>query len=251
MKSPEAVVVTNLTTQYGKNIIHDGISFSIKNRSICTIIGGSGSGKSTLLRALLGLLIPTKGSIEILGKNIKNLDFHEIEKLRKRTSVLFQDGALFSGLTVLDNILFPLTEMYKIGYEDKLRIATHLLKLVGLDENVLIKMPNELSGGMRKRVGLARALILEPEILFLDEPTSGLDPISARHFDELIKNLHEKLNTTIIMISHDIESICSISEQIIALGSGKIIADGPANEVIKLEHPWIKEYFKSYMNNQK
>lgn len=251
MKTLDAVSVSNLTTKYGHNTIHNDISFNIKNRSICAIIGGSGSGKSTLLRALLGLLIPTKGNIEILGKNIKNLDFHEIEKIRKRTSVLFQDGALFSGLTVLDNILFPLTEIYVINDEDKFSIAAHLLKLVGLDDSVLIKMPNELSGGMRKRVGLARALILEPEILFLDEPTSGLDPISARHFDELIINLHEKLNTTIIMISHDIESICSISEQIIALGSGKIIANGPTNEVIKLEHPWIKEYFKSYMNKKR
>lgn len=251
MKSADAISVSHLTTKFGKKTIHNDISFCIQKNSICALIGGSGSGKTTLLKALLGLLTPTAGVIKILNQELQTLDIEGKTLLKKKLAVLFQDGALFSGLTVLDNILFPLTESCKIKPSARPAIGKYLVELVGLEKDVLSKMPSELSGGMRKRVGLARALILEPEILFLDEPTSGLDPISARHFDQLILDLHKKLDTTIIMISHDIESICSISQHIIALGGGKIIADGDTNTVVHSSEPWIKEYFKSHTEKAK
>ncbi len=244
MKNKLAVEVSNLTTNYGPKIIHDNISFSIPRNSICSLIGGSGSGKTTLLKALLNLLPPKTGVIKILDHEITSLSADEESIFRKRTSVLFQEGALFSGLDIKDNILFPLNELLSIQDTTGLKIVHYLLNLVGLDNDVAAKMPSDLSGGMKKRVGLARSIILEPEILFLDEPTSGLDPHSARNFDELIKKLQDQLEMTVIMISHDRESVISISDQIIALENKKIIANGNLSEILSSDNKWLREYFE-------
>ena len=234
----------NLSINYGSKKIQDNISFDVHSKTICTIIGGSGSGKTTLLRALLGLIKHQSGSIKILGKDIDSLTNYEEIQLRRKTSVLFQDGALFSGLNVRDNITFPLNELIEVDIETKKLVSAFWLKQVGLTADVGEKMPSELSGGMRKRVGLARALILEPSLIFLDEPTSGLDPISSRQFDSLILSLRDTLNTTFVMISHDLDSIINISDQIIALGNQKIIANGTLSEVLSSNNEWIKNYFK-------
>lgn len=245
IKNTPAIDVRNLTTKYGNKLIHNNITFSIKRNTICSLIGGSGSGKTTLLKALLGLLTPVCGSIKIFEQEINRLNLNEQSLLRKKTAVLFQEGALFSGLTVEDNITFPLEEQLTISKKTKKFLVRYWLNQVGLDADVGAKMPSELSGGMKKRVGLARALILEPELLFLDEPTSGLDPISARNFDRLIRNLQRDINITIIMISHDINSIQNLSDQIVALGNQKIIADGTPSEVLESPNSWIQEYFNN------
>lgn len=239
------IEASSLTTAFGSNVINDAVSFKIHRGDLVSVIGGSGSGKTTLLRALIGLLKPKSGSISLLGKDLWELSSNEREQLLRRISVLFQEGALFSGLTVIDNISFPVAEFVSLPQKELLELSRFWLKIVGLGVDVEQKMPSELSGGMKKRVALARALILEPDILFLDEPTSGLDPIAARKFDELILTLHEELGATIFMISHDLVSIKSLSSRVIALGKGTILADGSLNEVLEINDPWIKEYFGS------
>ncbi len=235
----------NLTTAYKEVVVHDNISFSVARGEFFTVIGGSGSGKTTLLRAVVGLLKPYFGEIFLLGENLWELQELEREKLLRKISVLFQEGALFSGLTVRDNIIFPLQEFTTIAESEMYDLADFWLTMVGLSRNVGFRMPGELSGGMKKRVALARALILEPEIVFLDEPTSGLDPISARSFDSLVKTLHEELGATIFMISHDLSSIKMLSTKILALGNGKIIAEGSLESVLENDEPWVQEYFSS------
>jgi phospholipid/cholesterol/gamma-HCH transport system ATP-binding protein len=239
------IEVRNLTTAYKGVVIHDSISFSIARGEFYTVIGGSGSGKTTLLRAIVGLLKPHEGEVLLLGKNLWKIEELEREKLLRRVSVLFQEGALFSGLTVRDNIIFPLQEFTPVSKSEMDDLADFWLSVVGLSKSVGLKMPSELSGGMKKRVALARALIMEPEILFLDEPTSGLDPISGRSFDALVKTLHDELGATIFMISHDLSSIKMLSTKVLALGYGKILAEGSLNSILDTNEPWIRDYFSS------
>jgi phospholipid/cholesterol/gamma-HCH transport system ATP-binding protein len=239
------IKVRDLTTAFKGFVIHDRISFEIKKGDLCSVIGGSGSGKTTLLRVIVGLLRPYSGEVTLLGENIWALPELERERVLRRISVLFQEGALFSGLTVFDNIIFPLVEFTRTSMKEMKELAKFWLSVVGLSSDVAYKMPNELSGGMKKRVALARALILEPDIVFLDEPTSGLDPIAARNFDALIKTLHDELDATIFMISHDLASIKSLSTRVLALGQGKILADGTLEEVLHKGDLWIDEYFSS------
>jgi phospholipid/cholesterol/gamma-HCH transport system ATP-binding protein len=239
------IEVKNLVTAYKGVVIHDDISFSIKKSEFYSVIGGSGSGKTTLLRAITGLLKPYSGQIFLLGQNVWELEDFAREQLLRKVSVLFQEGALFSGLTVRDNIIFPLTEFTGISVRDKYELADFWLSVVGLSGETGFKMPSELSGGMKKRVALARALIMEPEIVFLDEPTSGLDPVSARSFDTLVKTLHHELGSTIFMISHDLSSIRALSTKVMALGRGRIIAEGPLEKILEHGEPWLQDYFKS------
>jgi phospholipid/cholesterol/gamma-HCH transport system ATP-binding protein len=245
MKQEEIIKVVNLTTGYQNVVIHDAISFVINRGEFCTVIGGSGSGKTTLLRAIVGLLKPLSGDIFLTGQNLWKLEDLEREKVLQRIAVLFQEGALFSGLTVLDNIIFPLQEFIQMPKADMYDLAEFWLRVVGLSRRDGFRMPSELSGGMKKRVALARALIMEPEIVFLDEPTSGLDPISARSFDALIKTLHDELGATIFMISHDLASIKMLSTKILALGNGKVMAHGSLESILKEEQPWLRDYFRS------
>ena len=247
----DIIAVENIVTRFGAQEVHKGISFGIEPGSVVALIGGSGSGKSTLLREMIGLLPPTAGTVRLFGIDIWNTDLDTMSELRHRFGVLFQNGALYSALTCGENIAVPLVEQAHLP-EDTIRHLVQLrLGLTGLTPDVALKMPSELSGGMRKRVALARALALEPELLFLDEPTSGLDPINARAFDSLIRTLCDSLGLTIFMVTHDLDSIESIADRLIVLDQGKVLADGPVPEVARVDHPWIQEYFSSRATAEK
>ena len=237
--------VQNIVTRFGDQVIHDGISFDVNSGQVVTLIGGSGTGKTTLLREILGLLPPASGSVTIFGCDVWSASEKELDELRRCYGVLFQDGALFSAMTVGENIAVPLAEYTRLTQREISDIVGLRLGLVGLDLDVATKMPSELSGGMRKRVGLARALALEPQLLFLDEPTSGLDPISARAFDRLVRTLSDSLGLTVFIVTHDLDTIYSVADRIIALDNGKLLADGVIQDVSRVDNPWIKSYFDS------
>jgi phospholipid/cholesterol/gamma-HCH transport system ATP-binding protein len=216
------VIAKDIVTKFGKNIVHDSISFEIKEGEIFGLLGGSGSGKTTLLREMILLQKYSAGKLFILEKDIKNLNEKEENELRSRWGVLFQFGALFSSLSVLENISIALKEYTTLSKSAIKKAALMKLKMVGLPESSAYLYPSELSGGMKKRVGLARALIRDPKLLFLDEPTSGLDPKSARDFDELIVTLRDTLGITVIMVTHDKDTISSVLDRFIILGNAKI-----------------------------
>jgi len=237
--------VENIVTRFRKQTVHDGVSFVVEKPSVIALIGGSGTGKSVLLREILGLLRPTSGKISLFGQDIKTLSEDELNAIRARYGVLFQDGALFSALTVEENIRVPFEEHMMLSPEVVSSLIELRLALAGLAPETKQKMPSELSGGMRKRVALARSLALEPELLFLDEPTSGLDPINARSFDHLIRTLCDSLGLTVFLITHDLDTLHGITDRVIALADGKVLIDGPPREVERFNHPWIKSYFSS------
>ncbi|MCC6931813.1 MAG: ATP-binding cassette domain-containing protein [Deltaproteobacteria bacterium] len=239
------ISVQNVETYFGGKAVHQGISLDIYPGKIVSLIGGSGTGKSTLLREIVGLLPPTRGEIFLFGKNVWRQSEDKMIALRRRFGMLFQDGALFSGLSVRENIAIPLVEQTQIASPIIEDLVDMWLGLVGLSVDTGDKVPSELSGGMRKRVALARALVLEPEIIFLDEPTSGLDPINARAFDKLIKTLSESLGLTVFIVTHDLDTICGITDRLIVLEQGKVLADGAVKNVAKIKHPWIESYFNS------
>lgn len=240
-----AVQVKSVSTRFGDKIVHDRVSFSIKKGSVAALIGGSGSGKSVMLKEILGLLKPSSGEIEVLGVDILKADDDILAGLRKRIGVLYQNGALFSALSTGDNIAAPLRE--QTGLPDSIikEIALLRLRFTGLSDPDFKKMPNELSGGMRKRAALARALALEPEVLFLDEPTSGLDSITARMLDKLIRALSDSLGLTVVIVTHDIDTLWGITDKVIVLGEGRILAEGTVGEVSESKDPWIRQYFSS------
>jgi phospholipid/cholesterol/gamma-HCH transport system ATP-binding protein len=240
-----AISVEEVVTRFGAATIHNGISFRVEAGTIVALIGGSGSGKSTVLKEIIGLIRPSSGRINLLGSDVCQASTHEMSALRMRYGVLFQNGALFSALTSGENIAVPLREQAQVSEALIKELVSLRLELVGLSAATAVKMPSELSGGMRKRVALARALALDPEVVFLDEPTSGLDPISARAFDALIRTLCDSLGLTVFLVTHDLDTILSITDQVIVLDRGKIIADGPIEEVRQVDHPWIKDYFSS------
>jgi phospholipid/cholesterol/gamma-HCH transport system ATP-binding protein len=221
----------------------DGVDLDVAPGTSMVVIGGSGSGKSVLLKCVLGLIEPDEGTIEIDGKNLLAMDRGDREATRAHIGMLFQNGALFSSLTVLENLQFPVREYLDLSQRllDELAIAK--LEMVGLGPDVGYKYPSELSGGMIKRVALARALALDPEILFLDEPTSGLDPISAGEFDQLILTLQETLGVSIFMVTHDLDSLHRTCDRIAVLGDGKIIEAGTMYQMLGSNHPWLKSYF--------
>jgi phospholipid/cholesterol/gamma-HCH transport system ATP-binding protein len=242
----EAVLrVDSVVTQFGRNRVHDGVSFQIGRGEVVAMIGGSGTGKSVLLKEAIGLLRPTSGRIELLGQDVCGADEAQMNVLRRRFGMLFQDGALFSSLSVAENIAVPFREHTDMPEALIAPLVGFKLSLVGLAPDTGSKMPAQLSGGMRKRVALARALALEPEVLFLDEPTSGLDPIGARGFDRLIRALADSLGLTVFMVTHDLDTLLSIIDRAIALAGGKVIADGPLARVAASDEPWLKEYFSA------
>jgi phospholipid/cholesterol/gamma-HCH transport system ATP-binding protein len=232
-----------IVTRFGSDAIHEGVSFSIGRGELVALIGGSGTGKSVLLKEMIGLMRPTAGRIRMLGTEIWQADTVHMNALRRRFGMLFQDGALFSSLTVAENIAVPLREHAHLDGATIAALVGLKLSLVGLARETCRKSPSQLSGGMRKRVALARALALEPEILFLDEPTSGLDPVSARAFDRLLRTLTDSLGLTVLMVTHDLDTLLSIVDRAVALGNGKVIADGPMGAVARAAHPWIRQYF--------
>ena len=241
--------VADVETSFGPVQVHRGVSFSVQRGSLVGLIGGSGAGKSVLLKVMIGLLRPSAGQVSVLGTRIWESSEKELEELRKRIGVLFQNGALFSNLSVAQNVGVPYEEQMHLepsvvsGLVD-LRLALSAFPLESRD-----KKPAELSGGMRKRAALARAIALEPELLFLDEPTSGLDPINARAFDHLVRTLCKAMGITVVLVTHDLDTIEAIVDRLIVLGDGKIIADGTVEEVKRAEHPWIQEYFASRGKN--
>ncbi|MDY4426986.1 MULTISPECIES: ATP-binding cassette domain-containing protein [unclassified Helicobacter] len=231
LQKESLIEVKNLYTGYGKNIIHDGVSFEVYSRDIFALLGGSGSGKSTLLNTMIFLKKPIGGEVRILGKEIWGLDAKETLAMKLNFGVLFQFGALFSSLNVLDNLTLPLCEYTKFDKQDRENLAYFWLTRVGLNPEVAKLYPSELSGGMVKRVGLARALSLSPKILFLDEPTSGLDPRSARHFDALIKELRDLLGISIVMVTHDMESVKGVVDRMVVLKDKKVFFQGSLEEL--------------------
>jgi len=237
--------VEDIVTRFGADLVHDGVSFAVPRGEVVALIGGSGTGKSVLLKEMIGLLKPTSGRVRLLGTDVWQSPEEEIDGLRRRFGMLFQDGALFSSLSVAENIAVPLHEHTDLPEALIAPLVGFKLSLVGLSPETGKKTPAELSGGMRKRVALARALALEPEILFLDEPTSGLDPIGARAFDSLVRALSDSLGLTVFMVTHDLDTLLSIIDRTIALSKGKVIANGPVAQVMQGDHPWIREYFSA------
>jgi len=235
---------TDLVVGFGDHIVLDGLSLDVFRGEILGIVGGSGSGKTVLMRTLLGLLPKRQDHIEMFGHDLTELGTTKRAALERRTGILFQGGALFSSLTVLQNIQFQMRENLNISQRLMTEMAIAKLEMVGLSADDRNKAPAELSGGMTKRVALARALALDPEFLFLDEPTSGLDPISAAEFDELIRSLQQTLGLSVFMITHDLESLYAISDRIAVLADGKVVATGTIGEMLVSTHPWVKSYFQ-------
>jgi len=234
--------IAGLRTQFGAQVIHDNLELTVKRGEIMGIVGGSGSGKSVLLRTMVGLIRPVAGQITLLGKDITKLNDDARAALLQRVGVLFQDGALFSSLTVAQNVMLPLAEHTDLPPALRFEIAEVKISMVGLAPDAANKYPSELSGGMRKRAGLARALALDPEILFLDEPTAGLDPIGAAAFDQLIGELRQALDLTVIMVTHDLDSLRAICDSIAVL-LDKRVKVGTMQSLRQDSEPWIQEYF--------
>jgi phospholipid/cholesterol/gamma-HCH transport system ATP-binding protein len=236
------VQIRGLRTRFGPQVVHDGLDLEVHPGEVLGVVGGSGSGKSVLLRHVLGLLRPERGEIEVLGHNVWRLGERERYDLQERQGVLFQNGALFSSLTVAENIQAPWRERLRLPERLLQQLTALKLGLVGLPHDACHKYPAELSGGMRKRAGLARALALDPEILFLDEPTAGLDPIGAAAFDRLIGGLQRSLGLTVVMVTHDLDSLVAICDRVAALVDRRAVV-GTLQELRKLDHPWLRAYF--------
>jgi phospholipid/cholesterol/gamma-HCH transport system ATP-binding protein len=238
-----AIRVHDLVVSFGKQVVIDHLSLDVRTGEILGLVGASGGGKSVLMRAIIGLIPRRSGSIEVMGEKIGGI--WTTPRAASRWGILFQQGALFSSLTVRQNIQFPLRENLVVSEALFDEIATAKLEMVGLLPEDGDKFPAELSGGMTKRVALARALALDPAIVFLDEPTSGLDPIAAGDFDVLIKTLQKTLGLTVFMVTHDLASLNTVCNRVAALANGKIVAIGPMREVLESEHPWVRAYFHS------
>ena len=242
--APDDIVIRikGIVTRFGAVTIHEGINLEVRRGEVLGLVGGSGSGKSVLLRTIVGLNRPAAGDIEVLGHDVLRLGPAEQRQLEQRWGVLFQDGALFSSLTVAQNIEVPLREHYPMPEPLMDEIAACKISMVGLSEDTAEKFPAQLSGGMRKRSGLARALALDPEILFLDEPTAGLDPIAAAAFDELIRDLKASLGLTVFLVTHDLDSLFAICDRVAVLVD-KTLRIGTLAQHLRDDHPWIHAYF--------
>jgi phospholipid/cholesterol/gamma-HCH transport system ATP-binding protein len=245
MSNEPIIRVTGIKNSFGDQVVHDGVDLEVRRGEILGVVGGSGTGKSVLMRSIIGLQTPDEGDIEVFGEPMIGRDLDGTVEVRKRWGVLFQGGALFSTLTVAENVQVPLKEFYPQLDQTLLdEIASYKVVMTGLSPEAGPKYPAELSGGMRKRAGLARALALDPELLFLDEPTAGLDPIGAAHFDELTKSLRDTLGLTVFLITHDLDTLYAICDRVAVLADRKVIAVGTIPELLALDHPWIEEYFK-------
>jgi len=241
--SNTAIEVSDIVTCFGNNVVHDGISLSVLQGEIYGLLGGGGSGKSTLLKQMIMLLRPQSGQISILQQPLSNITATDATILRRRWGVLFQSGALYTSLTVAENVAIKLKEYTDLPSKLIQDIVRMKINMVGLPETAATLYPAELSGGMVKRAALARALVMDPELLFLDEPTSGLDPIGAEAFDNLIVELRGILGLTVVMVTHDLDSICNIVDRFAVLGDKKVIAEGSLEEVKNADHPIIRQFF--------
>ena len=245
MSEEYPIIVDGLCNGFGDQLIHENLSLKVRRGEILGVVGGSGTGKSVLMRSIIGLQQPRGGSIKVFGNEVADgIGARESIDIRPRWGVLFQGGALFSTLTVEENVEVPLRQFYpEIGNNLREEIARFKVKISGLPEEASFKYPSELSGGMKKRAGLARALALDPELLCLDEPTAGLDPIGAAAFDQLTRELQETLGLTVFLITHDLDSLFEICDRVAVLADRKVIAVGTIPELLALDHPWIQEYF--------
>jgi phospholipid/cholesterol/gamma-HCH transport system ATP-binding protein len=237
------VEVEGLVSRFGDNLVHDRLDLRVRQGEVLGLVGGSGAGKSVLLSTVVGLRRPEAGRVRVLGVNLARASEAEQDALERRWGVLFQGGALFSSLSVLDNVAAPLREHTRLPRRTIERLAELKIALAGLPPEAAALKPAELSGGMKKRAGLARALALDPELLFLDEPTAGLDPIGADAFDQLIKELQRSLRLTVVLITHDLDSLYALCDRVAVIADKKIVALAPVAELERSEHPWIQSYF--------
>ena len=241
--SEPVIEVRRLLTQFGNRAIHQDLDLTVERGEVLGVVGGSGTGKTVLLNTIIGLKEPDAGTVRLLGCDVLTMSKAEAADVERRTGVLFQSGALFSSLTVLQNVAAPLIEHTTLPKPTIDEIAEMKIAMVGLGPEAHHLKPAELSGGMKKRVGLARALALDPELLFLDEPTAGLDPIGAAAFDELIRQLSDDLGLTVFMITHDLDSLYAITDKVAVLADRRVVAKATVSELERSDHPWIREYF--------
>jgi phospholipid/cholesterol/gamma-HCH transport system ATP-binding protein len=240
---PPVVQIRDLWTRFGRTVVHQDLNLDIYAGEILTIVGGSGTGKTVLLRQMLGLETPARGCVRVFGEDISAAGPEQLQRMRNHWGMLFQQGALYSALTVFDNIALPMRELRALP-EDVIRDAVLLkMDMVGLGAEHANKMPSDLSGGMVKRASLARALALEPQLLFLDEPTAGLDPDLSDAFVTLIQALHRELKLTVVMVTHDLDTLLALSSRIAVLADKHVIAIGPSCDVLQVDHPFIKQFF--------
>ena len=238
------IEVRGLRNQFGSHVVHDDLELDVFRGEILGVVGGSGTGKSVLLRSIAGLHTPTAGTVRMLGIDVQNATEEELDRLSERIGVMFQDGALFSSLTVRENVEVPLGGIEGLAPETREALARLKISLSGLPWLAGDKYPSELSGGMRKRAGLARALALDPEIVFLDEPTAGLDPIGAAAFDDLIKNLSSTLGLTVFLVTHDLDTLYATCDRIAVLAEKRVLVTGTLDDMLDFDHPWVQEYFR-------
>jgi phospholipid/cholesterol/gamma-HCH transport system ATP-binding protein len=240
----DAVIrIRGLANGFGDQIVHKDLDLDVRRGEILGVVGGSGTGKSVLMRSIIGLQQPSAGKITVLGHETSTLDAATAKELRRSWGVLFQEGALFSSLTVAENIQVPMREFLDLPQALMDELSGYKVTMVGLPAEAAPKFPSELSGGMKKRAGLGRALALDPQLLFLDEPTAGLDPISAAAFDELIKILKETLGLTVFLITHDLDTLHAICDRVAVLADQHVLAVGTIPELLTFDHPWVREYF--------
>jgi phospholipid/cholesterol/gamma-HCH transport system ATP-binding protein len=240
---PPVVEIRNLWTRFGRTVVHQDLNLKIYAGEILSIVGGSGTGKTVLLRQMLGLEKPARGEVLVFGEDISRADPEQLQRMRNHWGMLFQQGALYSALTVFENIAQPMRELHALP-EDVVRDAVLVkMNMVGLGAEHANKMPADLSGGMVKRAALARALALEPQLLFLDEPTAGLDPDLSDSFVALIQTLHRELQLTVVMVTHDLDTLFALSTRIAVLADKQVVALGPTRDVLQVDHPFIKQFF--------
>ena len=246
MTEPAPIIqVRGLRNSFGEQTVHEGLDLDVRKREILGVVGGSGTGKSVLMRSIIGLQVPDEGEITVFGEPMIGRPEEEAKHVRRRWGILFQGGALFSTLTVAENVQVPIREYFPQMDETLLdEIAAYKIVMSGLPPDTAAKFPSELSGGMRKRAGIARALALDPELMFLDEPTAGLDPIGAAAFDELIVQLRDALGLTVFLITHDLDTLYAICDRVAVIADRKVVAIGTIPELLALDHEWIQEYFR-------
>lgn len=244
MSDSPLIRVRGLRNVFGTQVVHDALDLDVRRGEVLGVIGGSGAGKSVLLRTIVGLKKPDGGTVELFGSDVARQGEAERHAAERRFGLMFQDGALFSSLTVLENVKVPLLEYYDLPPALLDEIARLKVALTGLPDDAAHKYPSQLSGGMRKRAGLARSLALDPELLFLDEPTSGLDPIGAAAFDTLVDTLKHALGLTVFLVTHDLDSLYAICDRVAVLADGKVVAIGPVAEVERSPHPWVADCFR-------
>ncbi|MGO4332190.1 ABC transporter ATP-binding protein [Cupriavidus sp. 2TAF22] len=242
-KRTTVVEVRNLVKRFGEAVVHDGLNLDVYRGEVLSIVGGSGSGKTVLLRQIVGLERPTSGTIRVFGEDLRKLGTARLQALRNRWGLQFQRGALFSALSVIDNIALPLRELRTLPDDLICQASLLKLQLVGLGARDADKMPSDLSGGMIKRVALARALALEPELVFMDEPTAGLDPMASDDYVALIRELRHELGLTVVMVTHDLDTLVALSDRVAVLADHKVLAAQPIRELVHIDHPFIREYF--------